>query len=236
MKKGQIFLLPVPIYSENIDHIPEETLRKTREIKHFIVERAKTARAYFKNIQHPTPIPEIHIWELPGENDFEEIERLTLSAIDTGYDVGILSEAGCPGIADPGAAIISFAHLQKIKVVPLVGPSSIILALMASGFNGQNFEFHGYLSNKKDKLAQQLKSIQKDVERTGTSHIFIEAPYRNQFVLEVMIQVLAPRTQVSMSIDINAPSEENIRLGISDWKKLDLRQFHKRPAVFVIGR
>jgi 16S rRNA (cytidine1402-2'-O)-methyltransferase len=229
-------MLPIPIFEGNIDSIPLDTLNSTTSLNHFIVERAKTARAYLKQINHPTPIQEIDILEIPQKDFNLIIEPYLRETIFKGIDVGIMSEAGCPGIADPGAKVIEMAHRKGITVKSKVGPSSILLALMASGFNGQEFHFYGYLSNKKPQLVQELKRIEKEIFRNGSSHIFIETPYRNGFLIETIIDTLNDNSHLSMSIDINASTEQNIRKSIKEWKKEDLDNFHKRPAVFILGK
>jgi 16S rRNA (cytidine1402-2'-O)-methyltransferase len=224
MDKGKIFMLPIPIVVERIDTIPPQTIFTTHKLQHFIVEKAKIARAYLKAIKHPS------------ENFNLEIDKYLSDTVMQGKDIGIMSDAGCPGIADPGARIIGIAHRKGITVSAKVGPSSILLALMASGFNGQKFTFHGYLSNKKPDLIKELRAIEKDMSRTECSHIFIETPYRNGFMIETILEVLNPNTELSVSIDINSETEENIRLPLLKWKKMDVNRFHKRPAVFVIGK
>lgn len=229
-------MIPIPIFDGNTDSIPFETLKITKSLNHFVVERAKTARAYLKQINHPTPIQEINLLEISPKDFNFTIEKYLMETIFEGKDVGIMSEAGCPGIADPGAKVIEMAHRKGITIKSKVGPSSIIMALMASGFNGQEFHFHGYLSNKKPQLVQELKRIEKEIFRNGSSHIFIETPYRNGFLIQTIIETLDLSSHLAMSIDLNGPTEENIRKSIKQWKNEDLNNFHKRPAVFILGK
>ena len=159
-----------------------------------------------------------------------------LHQLKDNIDIGVLSEAGCPGIADPGNLAVQYAHQHAIPVKPLVGPSSILLALIASGLNGQNFAFNGYLPNKGPELIKKLKSLETLAVKYNQTQIFMEAPYRNEFILTHCIKSLSPSLKLCVACDINASTEYIKTQTIRDWKGTDWKQFHKRPAVFLIGK
>lgn len=158
-----------------------------------------------------------------------------LAKLQDGVDIGVISEAGCPGIADPGALAASYAHDHGLQVVPLVGPSSILLALIASGMNGQSFVFHGYLPNKAGALSKRLRLLEQEVKRSGQTQIFMEAPYRNGFVLEQVVGQVSPEIRLCIACDINAPTAYIRTQPIKKWKGSDWSTFHKRPAIFLLG-
>ncbi len=159
-----------------------------------------------------------------------------LQAVHQGTNIGMISEVGCPGVADPGAEVVSWAYLHGIKVVPFVGPSSILLALMASGFNGQNFVFNGYLSNKKPELITQIKTLEQKVQKTGQTQIFMETPYRNAFIIETCLDTLNEQTRLCIACDINAPDEDIRQMRVVEWKKAIKGEYHKRPCIYLIGK
>jgi 16S rRNA (cytidine1402-2'-O)-methyltransferase len=230
-----IHLFPCPITEGLIDQIPVSTIKKLQGTNVFVVERAKTARRFIKAINHPSPISELTIFEL---NKFHPEEGLIdfLEQKKTIDNVGVLSEAGCPGIADPGHRVVKWAHKNKIRVVPHIGPSSILLALMASGMNGQNFCFHGYLPNKNPALGKRLKEIEQDLNKNTQTQIFIEAPYRNKFILENICKILSKKTILGAAFDLGSETEEIIVQPLELWQKMTYDNFHKRPAVFLIGK
>ena len=228
-------MVPCPITEDGLSSLSREAIEVLHKLDHFVVERARTARRFIKTTQHPLPIAELQMFELDknepnkGLNDF-------LKILDRGIDVGVMSEAGCPGIADPGNLAVLYAHKNSIKVRPLVGPSSILLALIASGLNGQSFTFNGYLPNKANELSKKLKTLDQKVQKTNETQIFMEAPYRNEFILQHCIKTLSPNTKLCIACDVNADSEFILTKRIGDWKGENWKQFHKRPAVFLIGR
>jgi len=228
-------MLPCPIVENNIDSISKEAIDKTIGLTHFVVERARTARRYIKSIGPEINISELEIFEL-DKNDPSNGLHSFLKRLDEGQDIGLLSEAGCPGIADPGNLAVQYAHKNEIPVVPMVGPSSILMALIASGMNGQNFAFNGYLPNKGPKLIQKLKSLEQVLLKSGQTQMFMEAPYRNGFILEHCMKALSPQTRLCIACDINSPSEYILSKTIKEWKGTDWSQFHKRPSVFLIGK
>lgn len=232
-KVGKILLFPCPIAHEHIDSLSIECIENIRQTTHFIVERAKTARHFLKALNHPCPIATIQIHEL---GSMAQEDEMFLMSVHQGHDIGIISEAGCPGIADPGAEIVAWAHRNNIEVVPYVGPSSILLALMSSGFSGQSFAFHGYLSNKKPDIGKDLKHLETQLTRSGQTQIWMETPYRNSFIIEACIHTLSPKTKLSIACDINSPSATIKTKTIDHWSKSDYSIYHKRPCIFSIGK
>ncbi len=230
--KSILYMIPCPIESNAMYTIPSGTLDVLHRINHFIAEKAKTARHFIKNSGHPMPLQQLSIIDIDdAENPWQ---KLLLEAMEKGFDVGILSEAGCPGVADPGASVVRWAHEKKIKVVPLTGPSSILLALMASGFGGQQFAFLGYLPSKVPALIPKIKQIEQ-ASRKGITQIFMETPYRNSFLLEQLIKVCQENTSLCVACDISSDHELIITQKISAWKKADTSIYHKRPCIFIIG-
>jgi 16S rRNA (cytidine1402-2'-O)-methyltransferase len=229
---GSFILFPCPISEGKTESLSSEAIQLLHATTHFIVERAKTARHFIKSTQHPIPLPQLEILEI--SDDKKEMEEF-MDKVISGVNIGIISEAGCPGIADPGAEIVAWAHQHDVRVIPLVGPSSILMALMASGFSGQNFAFNGYLSNKKPELIQQLKSLETKVRNTGQTQIFMETPYRNGFMIECCVQTLEPTTHLCIACDINGPTEDIKQMTIKKWRSATKADYHKRPCIYVLG-
>lgn len=230
-KPGNIILFPCPITEGKTESLSLEAIRHLHATQSFVVERAKTARHFIKSTNHPIPIQEMDILEI---TDSKSETEAFLQRIFNGINIGVISEAGCPGVADPGSEIVNWAHQNDIKVVPLVGPSSILLALMASGCNGQNFTFNGYLSNKKPELMQQLKSLEAKAQKTKQTQIFMETPYRNSFMIESCMQALMPSTRLCIACDINAPTEDIRQMSIKNWQSAKRDMYHKRPCIYII--
>ena len=200
--------------------------------KYFVVENLRTARRFLKQVDRSINIDELTFFELNQHTNLNEISSF-LEPLRQGHDMGIISEAGCPAIADPGADVVALAQKEGIRVVPLVGPSSIFLSLMASGFNGQSFAFHGYLPIEKKQRSEKLKQLERRVYGEQQTQIFIETPYRNnQLVLE-LIQTLQPNTKLCIAVDITAPTESIKTKTLAQWKK-QLPELHKRPCIFLI--
>jgi len=231
---GTLFMLPCPIVEGSLSSLSSNAIQHIHRITHFVVERARTARRFIKSTDHPIPISELQIFELDKNHPSQGLHAF-LAHLQNGIDIGVLSEAGCPGIADPGNLAVQYAHAHGIKVTPLVGPSSILLALIASGLNGQNFAFNGYLPNKSPELSKKLKTLEQKMISSKQTQIFMEAPYRNEFILQHCMKVLSPKTQLCIACDVNAPTEFIKTQSISTWQGTDWKQFHKRPAVFLIG-
>lgn len=228
-----VYLIPCPIAENTIQDIPDHTVSILHQLDHFVVEKAKTARHFIKEAKHPVAIQDLIIEEMfPSDDSWKKSVREWLQK---GISFGVISEAGCPGIADPGAEVAALAHSKGIDVLPLTGPSSIFLALMASGFNGQSFSFHGYLSNKKPELAAALKKLEKNA-LNGSSQIFMEAPYRNKFILENMFQVLQENTLLCVACDIHGIHQSIKTQSIKKWKNTSMEFYHKKPCIYVLGK
>lgn len=230
--KGRLYLIPTPIAEDSLHTIPPYVIERLHTLKYFVAERAKTARRFIKSTQPLHPLAELTFYELNKFTDANERVHF-LDAALAGQDMGLLSEAGCPGVADPGARIVAQAHQLGIRVVPLVGPSSILLALMGSGMNGQSFTFHGYLSVKTPDLLKDLKRLEQ-AARSGQTQLFIEAPYRNRNVVEQALKTLQPQTLLGIAVDINSNDEYIRSLPIAQWRKEKLPELHKRPAIFML--
>lgn len=230
---GTLYLFPVPLGVCNIESIlPKHNIDLIKTIKHFIAENAKECRAFLKQCNYPN----ISIAELSLINQHTKADELTsfLKPLLHGENMGLMSDAGCPGIADPGAEIIKLAHHKGIKVVPLVGPSSIVLSIMASGFNGQNFAFVGYLPIDKNEKAKRIKDLEQLSIKQKQAQFFIETPYRNIPVFEDLLKTLLPTTLLLVATNISL-TNENIQVKpISVWKKNPPPDFNKQPTVFGI--
>ncbi|MBK8196312.1 MAG: SAM-dependent methyltransferase [Lewinellaceae bacterium] len=236
MQKPVLYLIPCPI-SENAGHtIPPYVQDIVRNLDVFIVERAKTARHFIKSLRPEKPLQEMVFAELSDNRQPMEAEQAFMEAIKAGRDVGLLSEAGCPGVADPGAAVVALAHREGVRVAPLVGPSSILLALMASGMSGQQFAFHGYLSPKRPELARDLRRLENLTRHQDQTQLFIETPYRSQMVLEVALDTLQGDTLFGVAQDLTGAAEFIRSLPVSTWKNMERQSLEKLPAVFMIYR
>ena len=231
-EQGVLYLFPCPISDNAIETLPHQTMKALFATRHFLVERAKTARHFLKDAGHPIPISQMIIQEITqeGKEDISFLEQLL-----EGTDIGLLSEAGCPGIADPGSLAVQWAHKNQIRVRPMVGPSSILLAMMASGLNGQSFAFNGYLPNKPAELVREIKALEAKALKTGQSQIFMEAPYRNEFLLKHLISTLQPSTRLCVACDVNSETESICQKTTAQWKEEKLEQYHRRPCIFILG-
>ena len=238
MKNTKIlFIIPCPIIEDgDLSELPIQTIKTIHNTHYFIAERAKTTRRFIKQTEPPYSIQDIFVEELDKHNDYA-IPEVVLSWFESGREIGLLSEAGCPCIADPGFHVVREARKHGYKIVSLVGPSSLFLALMASGLNGQQFSFHGYLSNDAGKLKQQVRQLEEQATRKGYSQLFIETPYRNVKMMETLLKFLQPSTLLNVSINLSSAQQVSETKTVKDWKnnhhKIDL---HKSPAVFIIGR
>jgi 16S rRNA (cytidine1402-2'-O)-methyltransferase len=231
--KGKLFLIPTTLgENEPLEVLPISIKRAIEEIDHYIVENEKSARRFIKKISPRKPQPSLFIEVLNKYTEPEVIPTFLQPCLD-GINVGVLSEAGCPGIADPGADVAAIAHQKNIKVVPLVGPSSILLAMMASGLNGQNFAFNGYLPIDATERKKAIKSLEKKSNEIGQSQIFIETPYRNDKLFAELLKTLSANTLLCIACDITLSSEFIETKRTSDWKKTSL-ELNKRPAIFIV--
>ena len=233
---GRLILFPVPIGCDEMGHsLPEWNRELLNSCHTFIVEELRTARRFLKKAGYPYPIDETQFYELNEHTSHEEIGHY-LDAIERGENIGLLSEAGLPCVADPGAMITRVAQRHGFEVVPLVGPSSIMLALMASGFNGQSFALNGYLPVDKANRAAAIRRLEERLHREHQTQIFIETPYRNNQILEALSTTLQPQTMVCVACDLTLPTQYIRTLPCSKWKSERTRiDLHKRNTVFLIG-
>ncbi len=231
----RLYLIPNTLGESSIDSvIPQESKGIITRIKHFIVEDVRTARRFLKKVNKEIEIDELTFYTLNQHTQPEEIASF-LAPMKQGHEMGIISEAGCPAIADPGAEVVRIAQERDYKVVPLVGPSSILLALMASGFNGQSFAFVGYLPIKPGERAKELKRLENRAYNEQQSQIFIETPYRNMKMLEEILTVCQPNTKLCIAADITLETEFIKTLSVKAWKK-QLPELGKRPCIFILYR
>lgn len=233
-KTGKLYLIPSPLGPGGLHALPQHLLSILHGLEYLVAERAKTARAFLKQSGTPKPISAYRIEELNEHTPVGELAALFAPVLQ-GHDMGVLSEAGCPGIADPGAKLVEIAHLHGAEVVPLVGPSSILLALMAAGLDGQRFAFHGYLAPKTPDMAKDLKRLEALSGNRGGTQVFMETPYRNKAVVEQALLVLLPTTRFCIAADLTLPTQFVRTLPIAAWRKLPPPDLQKRPTIFLIG-
>ncbi len=252
MERGRLYLVPAPldfgcaIQAPLRDVLPEGTLLRASLLTHWICENAKSARGYLKRINelHPLarPLQELQIHELPrevhkkGDHGGNFDAKPLLGAALDGNDIGLLSEAGMPAVADPGSSVARAAHDLEIEVVPLVGPVSLLLALAASGLNGQNFAFVGYLPQEASERARRIRELEAHALKTGQSQLFIETPYRNAALWLALLQTLQPNTRLAVSSGLTLPQAVNLSLPATAWKRQPAPLDSNTPAVFLIGR
>lgn len=232
---GKLYLIPVTLGESNPFDVLPETVKRTIEfIDYYIVENEKTARRFIKSV-HPEKVQaSLHLSTLNKHTEVSEHNQMIQPCLE-GKNVGLMSEAGCPGVADPGAAIVKIAHEKGIQVVPLVGPSSILLAMMGSGMNGQSFAFNGYLPIDKGEKKAALKNFEQLSFSKNQSQLFIETPYRNNKLLDDVLQTLQPNTFLCIACDLTLPTEYIKTLRVADWKKTTI-DLHNRPAIFIIHK
>jgi 16S rRNA (cytidine1402-2'-O)-methyltransferase len=234
MTRGRLFVVPNLLGVVAPDAVlPAKTIALARRLAHYVVENAKPARAFLKSLAPLLPLQEISIVEL-GEAPSPSRCAELLAPTRSGHDVGLLSDAGCPGVADPGALLVAQAHRDGVTVVPLVGPSSILLALMASGMNGQGFAFHGYLPVPAGERAQAIRRIEADSQRNGYAQLFIETPYRNVTLLDALVAICKPSTLVCVAADLTTESESVVSRPTREWRREEFADYAKRPAIFLL--
>lgn len=213
--------------------LPQRTIDVARTLTHWVVETPKAARAFIKSLDPPQPIATLSIHVLGATPAADRVAAL-LAPLRAGSDVGLVSDAGCPGVADPGAALVAAAHVAGLRVVPLVGPSAVLLAVMAAGMNGQSFAFHGYLPVKADERAAALQRLEGESRARGQTQLFIETPYRNEAMLKTVGEALRPGTRVVVAADLTLPTESIERRTAADWRTADAARYAKRPAIFIL--
>lgn len=228
-----LWLLPVSLGGNPWQSwLPPAQREVACRVTHFVVENAKSARAELKLIGHPVPIRELRIVELPARLDAESIDRL-LAPLTAGQDIAIMSEAGCPGVADPGATLVMRAHELGFAVHPMVGPSSILLTLMASGLDGQRFAFHGYVPTEPGARGNRLLELERESTSRNQTQIVIETPYRNGALFKAMIDKLRGATRLCVATDLTLPSQSIVTQNISRWKSGPAPDLDRRPTVFA---
>lgn len=243
MTQGTLHLIPVPL-GELAEADPSQSLPATllpviRELRHFVVENAKSARAFLKTVGMPVPIAELDIRELPGRGKIGKSGANTtdwdalLAPAQDGAPIGLLSEAGCPAVADPGADLVHRAHSLGYRVIPHIGPSSLLLALMASGLGGQCFAFHGYLPQEASERQKAIKRLENSSKCADQTQIVIETPYRNANLYNSLIEHLHPETRLCIAVSLTTPEESIRTLAVSAWRKAPPPILDKRPTVFL---
>lgn len=234
MKSGNLYIIPTFLSdTQALGVLPMSVKKIVEGIRHFIVENEKTARRNIKKIAPKVPQDELKLHPLNKFTSKEDIE-LYLNPCLQGASMGIMSEAGCPGVADPGAEIVDLAHKKGIRVIPLVGPSSILLGLMASGLNGQSFAFLGYLPIDKNERRIRIKEIEQNSKRFHQTQIFIETPYRNVKFIKEIIRHCKPQTKLCIACDLTSENEEIKTMTIAKWAGEPLEGLDKRPAIFLL--
>ncbi len=233
MQKGKLYLLPNTLGECDINYVlPIQVQNIITELRFFIVENIRTTRRYLRKLDTSFPIDNCTFYELNQHTKPADINSYLIPVFN-GNNAGIMSEAGVPGVADPGADVVALAHKNNITVVPLVGPSSILLSIMAAGLNGQSFAFNGYLPVKPDDRSRAIKLFERRSQTEHQSQMFIETPYRNQNLFNDFLKTLAPNTLLSIAADVSLNTEQIKTLTANDWKKQTI-ELNKRPAIFII--
>lgn len=234
-KAGTLYLIPVALGDTTwAEFLPQRTRDIACGLGHFVVENAKTARVELKRMAHPQPLRELAIEQLPEKPGSKQIEQL-LAPLQAGHDLGLMSEAGCPGVADPGALLVQRAHELGIRVAPLVGPSSILLALMAAGLNGQQFAFHGYLPAREPERSAKIGELEKESLRLNQTQIFIETPYRNETLFAALLKSGKPATRLCVASNLTHADEQITTKRIAEWRNTTPPALHHRPTVFLLS-
>ena len=233
-KTGNLYIIPNTLGGESIeDIIPSEVTLKASGIRHFVVENLKSSRRLLRKMDRQFPIDECLFIEM-NKRSTEQDTMKGLHWLTDGNDVGVISDAGCACVADPGADIVALAHSQKIAVIPLVGPSSILLSLMGSGFSGQQFTFHGYLPKERKERIRTLKTYEFEARKKGYTQIFMDTPFRNMNVLEDLLNELADHTQLCIASNITLHNQRIRSMSVEDWRE-NAYDLSKSPCVFLIG-
>jgi 16S rRNA (cytidine1402-2'-O)-methyltransferase len=234
MSSGALYLIPVGLGPGDsaLTH-PPEVIKQLQALDYFIVERAKTARSDLKRFGHPRPLQELEIHELPESPDTAWLDT-HLQAARAGRNIGLMSEAGCPAVADPGALVVRRAHHHGLRVVPMVGPSSLLLAMMASGLNGQSFAFHGYLPIAATERAQRIQQLEAESAQWQRTQLFIETPYRNAAMLDALLTACKPETLLCVATSLTTTDEWVMTRSITQWKKAERPDLERRPSIFLL--
>ncbi len=231
---GKLYLLPTPISKSSIDMVmPTGVIQLTRALNYFVVEELRTARRYLSLIKVGKPIDDLTFFVLNEHTSEQGIETM-LAPLLGGNDVGLMSEAGVPAVADPGSLLVIAAHRKGIPVIPMVGPSSILLGLMASGLNGQNFAFVGYLPVKPDERRRRIRQLEQRSRTEGQTQIFIEAPYRNLQLFKDLLQVCSEQTLLTIAVEVTSINEQFITKTVREWKLLPPPDINKKNTVFLL--
>ena len=231
--KATLYLIPVPLGDTPLERVlPSYNREVILSLKHFIVENIRTARRFLKKTEPSIVIDDLVFTELNEHSSAEDVSGM-LSVMEKGESVGVMSEAGCPAVADPGADVVAIAQRKGYDVVPLVGPSSILMALMASGFNGQSFAFHGYLPVEAPKRSERIKAFESRMYAENETQIFIETPYRNNKLFDEFVRVCRPSTLLCVAIDITCEGEFIRTRTVKEWAK-KIPDLNKKPAIFLI--
>ncbi|SDX11647.1 16S rRNA (cytidine1402-2'-O)-methyltransferase [Hydrobacter penzbergensis] len=231
MHTGKVFLIPTVLYEDAVETLPAYLLDAVKQCQVFFVENEKTARRFLKKIWREMVIDDYQWFAIHKAE--EEVKRQFLQLLQAGKNIGIISEAGCPGIADPGQLLVEAAQQANSTVKPLVGPSSILLALMASGMNGQCFQFHGYLPIDTAERKKKIRELEADSHRRNCTQLFIETPYRNNAMIKDLLQSCHDETRICIAVDITAPSESIRTQTVKKWKQ-EQPDIHKRLALFLL--
>lgn len=237
MSAGVIYMIPCPISDERgvWDVLPKANLDVMNSLDYFIVENTRSARRFLSKAGVERRIEELEFVELNEHTtSAAEIEKM-LKPVLAGRSAGVISEAGVPGVADPGADIVALAHRKGVRVVPLVGPSSILMSVMASGLNGQSFAFVGYIPVKDGERAKRIKELERRAKEENQAQLFIEAPYRNVKLFEALVKSLAPKLRLTIAADITSPKEYIKTLTVEEWRKQGVPDIAKRPTIFILG-
>lgn len=232
---GTLYLIPSTLVDNAVERsLPPQVHQCINSLTHYIVENEKTARAFLKSAGITTPQNQLTLYPYDKKTTRQELHEY-IQVLKQGTDMGLLSEAGCPGVADPGAEIVAMAHGASIRVDPLVGPSSILLAIMASGMSGQCFTFHGYLPISGPDRVKRLKDLERNAERYRQTQVFIETPFRNNALLSDILKACLPDTLLHISVNLTGPEQQTTTLSVSEWRKRTI-DLHKQPAVFCLYR
>jgi 16S rRNA (cytidine1402-2'-O)-methyltransferase len=233
MKIGKLYLIPTVLAENTVEKVISPEIRDiVKNTQHYLVENLRTARRFISSLRLGLTIEDLHFEILDKKTKADELEK-SMQPLFSGYDVGVMSEAGCPGIADPGSAAVAYAHEKGIQVVPLTGPSSMFLALMGSGFNGQSFAFHGYLPiDKKDRI-NAIKQLEGESARHNKTQIFMETPFRNNHLFDDLKSTLQPQTKLCIAKNLTGSDEFIQSKTIMEWRKTKL-DLHKIPVVFIL--